>query len=544
MNGNDYRKEIAELLDKYEDGRNVFIKNDWDEPIRLKKDARGNQLTENWMELMERVTGIIAKSKYGLDTYANEIHVVDSEQMLDVYVNHGMPDNYDHWSHGKKRVEMDEAHMHGQMNLAYELVINSNPSISYCMTSNTKTMQALVIAHAAQGHNAFFKNNTMFKQFTNADEIRADLKRFSNFVAECEDKYGVDNVERILDACHALEMHAIDYRVRPRDKKSQKQQEAHKAALELARAVTMDPVLETTSFQHTEKSFRSVIEDENKPLSEQNLLRYLGNAAPHLRPWERKVINMFCDRAQYFYPQMRTKLMNEGFASFWHYRIMHDLHQEKLISDGMMLEFLESHSAVLNQRDFTPFNPYTLGFAMYTDLKRMCLKPTEEDKRWFPEIAGQQDWLKVHKEAAYNYHDEDFIYQYLSPKVMRDFHMFSLRDDSEEDMRQVTAVHDDDGYKRIRSSLAATYDLSASVPQISPVHYDDFNDRTLTLKHSMYNRRPLHEGETNEVLRHVYQLWQHPIVLATVDGNDSIESVLACPRDHRRDNLKTHLGLG
>lgn len=527
----DYKTQIAEILDNYKDERNVFIRNDWDEPLEFKPGARGEKLTDNWMDLMERVTGIIAKSKYGLDTYDNEIHILDSEQMLDVYVNNGMPDNYDHWSHGKQRLKLGEAHMLGHMNLAYEMVINSNPSISYCMTSNTKTMQALVIAHAAQGHNAFFKNNTMFKQFTNADAIRSDLKRFASFVETCEDKYGVDRVEKILDACHALEMHAIDYRVRPVSQKSRKQKEMHKAAIDLARATGMDTVLETTSINKPVEVFSSLLDDaRDKPIHEQNLLRYVGNAAPHLMDWERQIINMFCDRSQYFYPQMRTKLMNEGFASFWHYKIMNDLHEEKLISDGMMFEFLESHSSVLNQRDFTPFNPYTLGFAIYTDLERMCKNPTEEDRSWFPEIAGNPDWLAVHKEAAYNYNDENFIYQYLSPKVMRDFHMFALKDDDQEETREITAVHDEDGYKNLRATLASTYDFARMVPQIEPYDYNNRKDRALTLKHTIHQRKPLDENSANEVLRHIHLLWEHPVILTSLGEDDRVKATLSCPK--------------
>ena len=533
----DYKKQISDLLDNYEDGRDVFIKNDWDWPLKLKPGAHAKGVSSNYMDLVEQVTGIIAKSKYGLDTYPNEIEILDSEQMLDVYVNIGMPSNYVHWSHGKEREKLGRDYMLGMMNLAYELVINSNPSISYCMTHNTNTMMALVIAHAAQGHNAFFKNNVMFTQFTNAAEIRGDLKRFADFVTECEEKYGVARVERILDACHALQQHAIDYTVRPVIKKTAKQKEMHKAAVELTRLNTRDVVIETLTAKKQDKAFRSLIDDDDddRPINENNLLRYIGNAAPHLKDWERKIITMFCDRAQYFYPQGRTKVMNEGFASFWHYKILHDMHDLKLISDSMMMEALKSHSDVLFQPGFTDpryqgFNPYTLGFAVFEDLERICKTPTDEDRKWFPEIAGNPDWLAVHKEAAYNFHDESFIYQYLSPKVMRDFHMISLLDDDREKEYVVTAVHDDEGYRRIRASLAASYDLASRVPQIVPYACDERGDRTLMLKHTMHNRKPVHKENTGEVLKHIHQLWGHPVILASFNEDDKSEAgALTCP---------------
>lgn len=536
----DYKQRIADLLDKYEDGRDVFIKNHWDDPLKLKPGTYGEGLTDNWMGLMEQVTGIIGKYKYGLDTYENEIQVMDSEQMLDVYVNHGMPDNFTHWSNGKKREELARALDYGQMQLAYEMVINSDPSISYCMTHNTNVLQALVIAHAAQGHNALFKNNVMFKEFTNAQEIRGDLKRFAYFVDECEKKYGIDRVERILDACNALEYQAIDYAPRP-IKKTKKQIEAHKEAIEQARINSYDAVLDTTSIKVAD-AFKSVSNDNrNIPINEQNLLRYIADAAPHLETWERQIIHMFCDRAQYFYPQMRTKLINEGFASFWHHKIMHDLYDEQLLNDGMMLEFMNLHNLVLYQQDFAQFNPYILGFHILTDLERMCKEPTEEDRKWFPEIAGNPDWLSVIKDASYNYHDETFVYQFLSPKVIRDFHMFAIKDDDQEKEVVVTAIHDEDGYKRVRSTLSENYDLAGMIPNIRPDDYNDKTDRALTLKHVMFNRKPLDEKAAAEVLKHVHALWGHPIVLNSINEHDVVAKTISCPTSYSKP--KAHLSV-
>ena len=140
--------------------------------------------------------------------------------------------------------------------------------------------------------------------------------------------------------------------------------------------------------------------------------------------------------AQYFYPQRQTQVMNEGWATFWHYTIMQTLYDEGLLADSFLLEVLHSHTNVLTQPGFdSPYysgslNPYALGFAMYRDIRRICEEPTEEDRRWFPDIAGS-DWLKTLDFAMRNFKDESFIQQFLSPKVIRDFRLFCLIDDEE-----------------------------------------------------------------------------------------------------------------
>ncbi|WP_279379555.1 SpoVR family protein [Asaia prunellae] len=152
----------------------------------------------------------IASEELKLDTYPNRIEIITSEQMLDVYTSHGMPISYPHWSAGKRFVSHENAYKRGLMGLAYEVVINSSPCISYLMEENTATMQALVIAHAAFGHNHFFKNNRLFREWTNSTQILDYLEFARGYVARCEEKYGVKAVERILDAAHALQSQGVD----------------------------------------------------------------------------------------------------------------------------------------------------------------------------------------------------------------------------------------------------------------------------------------------------------------------------------------------
>lgn len=141
---------------------------------------------------------------YKLDTYPNQIEIISAEQMLDAYSSVGMPVGYHHWSYGKHFVSNSQQYNRGQMGLAYEIVINSNPCIAYLMEENTLPMQALVIAHACYGHNSFFKNNYLFRTWTDASSIIDYLVFAKNYINRCEERHGIDEVEAMLDSCHAL----------------------------------------------------------------------------------------------------------------------------------------------------------------------------------------------------------------------------------------------------------------------------------------------------------------------------------------------------
>ena len=153
--------------------------------------------------------------RFGLDTYPNQLEIITAEQMMDAYASVGMPVNYRHWSYGKEFISTEKNYRRGHMGLAYEIVINSNPCISYLMEENTMAMQALVIAHAAYGHNSFFKGNYLFRMWTDASSIIDYLVYAKNYVADCEERHGLDAVEELLDSCHALMNHGVDRYRRP-----------------------------------------------------------------------------------------------------------------------------------------------------------------------------------------------------------------------------------------------------------------------------------------------------------------------------------------
>jgi stage V sporulation protein R len=152
---------------------------------------------------------------------------------------------------------------------------------------------------------------------------------------------------------------------------------------------------------------------------------------------------------------------------------------------------------------------------MYTDIKRICEQPTDEDREWFPSIAGKP-WLPVLHEAMRDYKDESFIGQFLSPKLMRDLRLFAVHDDADDSEMEVSAIHDDTGYRRLRESLSRQYDLGSREPNIQVWNVNLRGDRSLTLRHFQHNNRPLHEGG-QEVLKHVARLWGFGVQLESVN---------------------------
>lgn len=481
-------------------------------------DQNGNEWT---FDLLGKVDGIIhdiAINDYKLDIYPNQIEVISSEQMLDAYSSGAMPVMYPHWSYGKSFSVNEHLYQTGQQNLAYEVVINSNPCISYLMEENTLTMQTLVIAHACYGHNSFFKGNYLFRQWTQADAIIDYLVFARNYVTECEEKYGIAAVEEVLDAAHALQHLGVDRYKRRYE--SEAVLRARQETLDEDKRRQYDEIMAKVSPIEAARIERT--QDNYPPEPAENVLYFIEKEAPKLKQWERELVRIVRKMSQYFYPQGQTKVMNEGWASFWHYTLLQTMYDRKLVSDGFMLEFLTSHTNVVFQPDssdgrYRALNPYALGFAIFADIRRMCEQPTAEDRFWFPELAGSKNWLAAIDFAMRNFKDESFIRQYLSPKVIRDFRLFAIADHQSESDLIVDSIHNDEGYRRIRSLLAAQYSRESMIPDIQVTSYARLTDRSLTLTHMSRRGRPLNSQEAERTLAHVERLWGFPVHLETQD---------------------------
>ena len=460
----------------------------------------------------------IAIDDLRLSVYPNCVEIISSEQMLDAYTSIGMPIYYQHWSFGKHFVQEQKNYQSGRSGLAYELVINSSPCINYLMEDNSMTTQALVIAHAAFGHNHFFKNNYLFRQWTDASTIVDYLIFAKDYIIAQETKHGRKAVESWLDSCHAMMDYGVNRYKRPSKLSMEKEKQRQRERADYLQS----QVTELYRILPPEKK-KAKTEDRIFPESpEENLLYFFEKYSPDIEDWQREIIRIVRKMAQYFYPQGQTKVMNEGFASMTHYQILNTLHDRRLTTDGAHLEFLALHSNVLYQpgfdsKHYSGINPYAFGFAMLRDIQRMCANPTEEDLRWFPGIRGR-DAQDVILESVADFRDESFIRQWLSPKVIRDLQLFAVNDDrSDTEKYQVTAIHNERGYEEVREKLADQYLRAAMVPHLEVVLVDR-KTRTLHLQYTEHKGRKL--GNIHKMIPHLERLWGgYPVIIRDDHGN-------------------------
>ena len=462
-----------------------------------------------------------------LDIYPVQMEIISSEQMLDAYSSVGMPLMYRHWSFGKHFLFDEHLYRKGRRGLAYELVINSNPCIVYLMEENTMALQALVTAHAALGHNHFFKNNHLYRQWTDAGGILSYLDFAKGYVARCEERHGQAAVEAILDSAHALMEQGVFRYHRPPKLSSEQQREGLRERLEYEERSYNDlwRTLPLSRGRNKAEARDETIAERKKALNlpEENLLYFLEKNSLVLQPWQREIIRIVRVIAQYFYPQRQTQVMNEGCATFVHYTLMNMLFDRGRIGEGAMLEILSNHSNVVFQpafddRRFSGINPYALGLDMMQDIKRISTEPTSEDRDWFPEIAGRGDWLQTLLDAWANHRDESFIRQYLSPALIRKWRLFVLADGAEMPHYEVASIHNERGYKKVRAALSDSYDVRTSRPDIQVVDVDLLGDRHLRLQHNVKDGVILEAESRDATLRHIRSLWGYDVSLAAIDA--------------------------
>jgi len=200
---------------------------------------------------------------------------------------------------------------------------------------------------------------------------------------------------------------------------------------------------------------------------------------------------------------------------------MNKLYDDQLVDEGFLMEVLASHCNVIFQPSFdSPYysgiNPYALGFAIFNDIKRICTEPTREDEFYFPDIVGK-NWIEVTRDIMFNYRDDNFIMQFLSPKVMRDFGLFSIERDNNKDYLNVSDIHDDDGFRRIKHALSLNHDINLKIPNLEVIEVDIYGDRQLTIKHDAYNEVLLNDQSVKSTIAHIANIWGFNIEIISIE---------------------------
>mgnify|MGYP001565290577 CR=1 FL=1 len=481
--------------------------------------------TEWSVELIDQMWKEIektCKAVFNISYNKPRLEIITAEQMLYNYSVAGLPSMYSHWEFGQEYQKLYQDYKIGHKGLAYEMVINTNPLITYLMESNTAVMQTLTMAHAVCGHGSFFKENYLFKEWTDGDGILDYLAFAQYFIRSCEEKYGDLAVSELIEKVHYLEPLGIDYYKRNRSATKKRVQKKIKKHIELLDD-SFDELYTTAPRYNAKRHFHNIeLEKLTEKLDtnikefvfpEENVL-YLLEKISKLKPWQKEIVRIVRKINQYFYPQRQTKVMNEGWASFIHYELMTELYNRGKLTEGAFLEFLENHTNVVSNQPQQP-NPYALGIAIFQDIKRMCLDPTDEDRDFFPQLGGK-DWKEETKYAMVNFRDESFIRQYLSPKVMRDLGLYIVHDDEdEEDYYEVTATHDTKYYKDLREKVADKYLVGQEIPQI--VWNSVSADNTLNGSLKTTNDKNIDGHAVMLVYRYIKELWGANVFINTLE---------------------------
>ncbi len=446
---------------------------------------------EGWEEKIR-----VKVEEFGLSCFDQEFELCDHNQMLGYMAYSGMPSHYPHWSYGKSFEKLKTLYDYGVSGLPYEMVINSDPSLAYLMTDNSLCLQVLTIAHV-YGHNDFFKNNFTF-QTTRPEHTLSRFKIHADRVRSyLEDpSIGVDKVEAILDAAHALSMQcrrnlAIK-KLSPKEQRERMIEAAHPA---------VDP------FEDLHQQAEYQAPDLNKvPLSpEADLLLFIRDHNRQLSDWERDLLTIVHEVLEYFLPQMETKIMNEGWASFWHREIMHSLD----LPQALHLEFLVRHNQVV--RPFPKgLNPYYLGLKVWDDIKRRHDDPTPEEieKYGKPTKTGMEAIFEAREVDR----DASFLRRFLTEELMREMDMFEYEPRGEDLV--ISKVSDKDGWRKVKETLIKSVGLG-SVPVIKIEDADYNQNRSLYVKHS-HDGRDLQLEYAEKSLSYLHRLWGREVVLETV----------------------------
>lgn len=480
----------------------------------------------------ERIEELVREEK--LNCYEQEFELVSYEEMTAYEAYSGMPSHYPHWSYGKAYERIRTFNKYNISGLPYEMVINSNPCIAYLMKDNSLLLQILTMAHV-YGHNDFFRNNRLFSVGTDANYT---VEMFKNHAARIREyisdpSIGYVRVERVLNAAHALRYQCartvgarrLGYEETKKRLFEQSCREyKEKAAGSIGGGNTSESgsngnssgsgVGKSIGKSETESQWLDSVRVEQElkripPEPEEDMLFFLINYAK-LSDWEKDIIDIVREETLYFIPQIETKIMNEGWASYWHYTLLSKLNMPQQLH----FEFLRRHNQVVKPFDGR-LNPYFLGFKIFDDIQKR--NPGDLDKIF---------------EVREIERDESFIRRYLTKELCSELKLYEYIKESNEYV--VTEIADDEGWNKIRDTIASSTGLGG-VPVIRITDWNQ-KDNSLLLEH-IYDGRELEMQYTSETLKHLVDIWDGRVMLNTF--TEGKKKTILCDEQKRIVQINT-----
>ncbi len=437
---------------------------------------------EDWNERIEKIA-----KEFGLNYYEQEFEMIGYKEMLAYEAYLGMPSRYPHWSFGKAYEKSSTIYKYNLSGLPYEMVINSDPCIAYLMKENTLLLQILTIAHV-YGHNDFFKNNRLFAEGTRAGYTVEMFKAHADAVRSYinDPSIGYKRVERILDAAHAIKLQT-----------KRTIGEVKVSEEELKIKIIKDYVDSNTRRSIIEPYQEKKIRDLSKvPLEPEEDVLYFIIKYGNLQEWEQNLLEIVRQETAYFVPQIETKIMNEGWASFWHYNILKKLN----LRDELYLEFIKRHNDVIAP-GMGSINPYFIGFKIFSFLY---------------EKFGIEKIFEVRELER----DESFLRRYLTEELCNELNLFEYVKES--DKYVIKEVSDKSGWINIRNTLCSSCGMG-SVPVIR-IQDMSLQDKTLVIEH-VYDGRELNNTYAEETLKYVFELWGHKVILKTRNDDEEVNII-------------------
>ncbi len=435
--------------------------------------------------------------KFGLDPFPTHFELVPASIMYE-FASYSLPGRFSHWTHGKAYYRQKMQYDFG-LSKIYEMVVNTNPSYAFLMEMNNLLQNTFVVAHVF-GHTDFFKNNAYFQHTSRRmiDKVSIHAER----IAKYEFDHGKAEVERFLDAALSIQEH-VDYNLLLHDDEPVKEEK------KLA-----EPSSEYDDLWGLDKKMQRVQEERDrlpgKPHKfpekpEKDILLFLIRHAPHLEPWQRDILEIVRTEMLYFIPQMRTKVMNEGWASIWHSRIMRQLGERGVISDSDIIEFAQLHSSVLSPSR-TSLNPYYIGFKMFEDIERRWDNPTEEERERLGRKPGKGRQKIFEVRELDN--DVSFLRNYLTEDLIKDLDLYLYKKEGDE------WVIVEKNWQKVRDTIVANMTNLGS-PYLVVENGDYRGNRELYIKH-LFEGQELDLPYAEKTLQYVYTLWGRPVHLETV----------------------------
>jgi stage V sporulation protein R len=459
-------------------------------------------VSDNYQQLAKSIDEITEIAKgFGLDFYSMRYEICPSD-IIYTFGAYGMPTRYSHWSFGKQFHKMKLQYDFG-LSKIYELVINSDPCYAFLLDSNSPIQNKLIVAHVL-AHCDFFKNNARFRN-TKRDMVES-MTASAERIRTYEEKYGRESVEKTIDAILAIEEHINPSLI----KVEQDSQIKSNKPIERKRSPYED-LWEKEEWNEKEQ----LASQKNKNFPEQpqkDIILFILQNSQYLDEWQRDIMSMLRDEMLYFWPQLETKIMNEGWATYWHQQILREMD----LTSGEALEFAKLNASIVQPSKIS-INPYYLGLKMFEDIEERYNHPNKKMKELgIQPGSGREKIFEVREIES----DASFIRNYLSKELIlrEDMYLFQRQG------RDYKVIEKD--WTMIRNQLVSMR-VNGGFPTIYVKNGDYLRNGELYLIHS-YEGVELDIKYLEKVLPYIQHLWGRAVHLETVyEGKPVLFSYIA-----------------